>query len=252
MTGCTDVPFGYPVRFNLRKEHYMIRLNQTDVQHEIEYEDFDYDIIKPDISPFADNLVNEIWPFLRMMWLTRGGYRCTIEFNPEIDSKEFGSQFGPADQFEALYKFIIDDDGNWKANFTYDYKQVDNPYDDRPPPSEGGRKGPFYAQDYSRMQSNTAKRARKLAKPAWSHEEGRSQSDFGDLLEEEEYLNKTIDWSFNYHYKGKGQWFRNKDTVEVPDTIGAGVNDDNKHLAAEGNKSAVGDADMITVKVVDN
>jgi hypothetical protein len=102
------------------------------------------------------------------------------------------------------------------------------------------------------MQSNTAKRARKLAKPAWSHEEGRSQSDFGDLLEEEEYLNKTIDWSFNYHYKGKGQWFRNKDTVEVPDTIGAGVNDDNKHLAAEGNKSAVGDADMITVKVVDN
>ena len=72
------------------------------------------------------------------------------------------------------------------------------------------------------------------------------------VSEEEEYLNKTIDWSFNYHYKGKGQWFRNKDTVEVPDTIGAGVNDDNKHLAAESNKSAVGDADIITVKVVDD
>jgi len=251
MTGCTEVPFGYPVRFNLRKEHYMIRLNQDDVQHEIEYEDFDYDIIKPDISPFADNLVNEIWPFLRMLWLTRGGYRCTIEFNPEIDSREFGSQFGPADQFEALYKFVIDDDGNWKANFRYDYKQVDNPYDDRPPVSEGGRKGPFYAQDYSRMQSNTAKRARKLAKPDWSHEEGRSQSDFGDLLDEEEYLNKTIDWTFDYEYKGRGQWFRNKDTVEVPDVIGAGVNEDNKHLASDNNKSAVGDADMITVKTVD-
>ena len=71
------------------------------------------------------------------------------------------------------------------------------------------------------------------------------------MLDEEEYLNKTIDWTFDYEYKGRGQWFRNKDTVEVPDVIGAGVNEDNKHLASDNNKSAVGDADMITVKTVD-
>tara|TARA_R110001606_G_scaffold362387_1_gene516156 strand:- start:2211 stop:2519 length:309 start_codon:yes stop_codon:yes gene_type:complete len=102
------------------------------------------------------------------------------------------------------------------------------------------------------MQSNTAKRARKLAKPAWDNDEGRSQSDFGDLLDEEGYLNKTIDWTFDYHYRGKGQWFRNKDTVEVPNVIGQGVNADNKHLAADGNYNASGDIDMITVKQVED
>jgi anaerobic magnesium-protoporphyrin IX monomethyl ester cyclase len=248
MVGATDVPFGYPVRHNLAREHYVIRLNKPNVYHDIEYEDFDYNIIKPDISPFADSLVNEIWPFLRMMWLTRGGYRCTVDFNPDIDSKEFGSQFGPADQFHGTYKFVIADDGTWKANFKYKYNQVDNPFDDRKPMSEGGRKGPFYAQDYSRMQSNTAKRARKLAKPEWSKTEGRSQTDFGELLEEESFLNKTIDFSFEHNYKGKGKWERGSNNVAVPDVITAGVNADNKHLAQAANFKAI-DADMITVKL---
>jgi hypothetical protein len=250
MVGATDVPFGYPVRHNLAREHYYVRLNQPNVYHEIEYEDFDYNIIQPDISPFADSLVNEIWPFLRMMWLTRGGYKMTMEFNPSIDSKEFGSQFGPAEQFHGTYKFAIDDEGNWKANFKYKYDQVDNPFDDRLSKAEGGRKGPFYAQDYSRMQSNTAKRARKLAKPAWDKNEGRSQTDFGELLEEEAFLNETVDFSFDYNYKGKGKWERGSHDVAVPDSITAGVNEDNKHLAQSANFKAI-DADMITVKVED-
>jgi len=68
-----------------------------------------------------------------------------------------------------------------------------------------GRKGPFYAQDYSRMMSNTAIRARKLAKPSWGIN-GRDDTDFGELLREEEVLNKTIDFSFKYHYVDRGDW----------------------------------------------
>lgn len=226
MTGCTDIPFGYPVRYNLRNEHYVIRLNDPETMHEIEYEDFDYNIIKPDINPFADSLVNEIWPFLRLLWLTRGGYRLQLDFNPEIDLKEFGTQFGPG-MFWGTYNFIISDEGEWKANFRYKFDQnVENPMDDRSPE----RKGPFYAQDYSRMQSNAAKRARKLAKPSWDLNEGRSQSDFGELLEEEEFLNKNIDFSFEYEYKDRGKWTRGSNNIAVSDTISAGVNHDNEHL----------------------
>ena len=87
-------------------------------------------LFKPNISPFADNLVNEIWPFLRMLWRTRGGYTAEIHFNPEIDLKEFGNQFGPG-MFTAVYKFRISASGSWTAKFTYDYKQIDNPYDMR-------------------------------------------------------------------------------------------------------------------------
>ena len=231
MTGCTEIPFGYPVRFNLRKEHYKIELNNPDTIREIEFEDFDYNIIQPDISPFADNLVNEIWPFLRMLWLSRGGYRAEIHFNPEIDLKEFGGQFGPG-MFTGVYKFKISDEGYWRADFSYDYKQIDNPWDDRAPPPEG-RKGPFYAQDYSRMQSNAAKRARKLAKPDWDKDDGRSDTDFWDLLEEEKMLNETIDFTFDYHYRGAGRWFRDHHTIAVPDRIGAGVLGENRALAPE-------------------
>jgi hypothetical protein len=66
------------------------------------------------------------------------------------------------------------------------------------------------------MMSNTAKRARKLAKPTWDAEQGRDGQDFTDLLNEEEYLNKNVDFSFEYHYIGYGNWGNYKEfEVEV-------------------------------------
>ena len=169
----------------------------------IEYEKFDYNIIKTDINPFADTLVNEIWPFLRMLWRTRGGYEAEILFCPELDLLEFGSQFGPA-MYNANIKFKINDDGVWTADFHYKFDQIDNPDDDRERPPLG-RKGAFYAQDYSRMKSNTAARARNLARPDWGTD-GRDGQDFADLLDEETLLNKTIDFSFSHRYQGSGDW----------------------------------------------
>jgi hypothetical protein len=128
--------------------------------------------------------------------------------------KEFGGQFGPG-MFNAVYKFSITDDGKWQADFNINFEQVDNIFDDREP----SRKGPFYAQDYSRLQSNTTKRARKLAKPTWSDEEGRSGKDFMDLLNEEIRLNKSIDFSFKLHWVESGDWGNYADyEVKVSDT----------------------------------
>jgi hypothetical protein len=219
LQGCTEVPISYPVRRSLALEHYKINLHNSEAIREIEYENFDYNII-PEVdenNPFANSLVNEIWPFLRMLWKTRGGYDAEILFNPDIDLKEFGVQFGPG-MFNAVYKFNITEDGKWKADFKFKFDQIDNPFDDRLPPPEG-RKGPFYAQDYSRLQSNTVKRARKLAKPSWSDEDGRSGQDFADLLDEEKMLNETVDFSFNLRYMGNGDWGNYADyTVKVSDT----------------------------------
>jgi len=214
---CTETPIGYPVRFSLARDHYSITLNNIKCIKEIEYEKFDYNIIKPNINPFADTLVNEMWPFFRMLWKTRGGYQAEVRFNPDIDLKEFGSQFGPG-MYNAVYKFNITDEGKWDADFDIKFEQIDNNFDDRLPPPEG-RKGPFYAQDYSRIQANTAKRARKLAKPEWDIEEGRSGQDFTNLLNEEAHLNATIDFSFSYHYVDSGDWSNYTDyEVKVSDT----------------------------------
>lgn len=211
--GVTEVPVAYPVRHALAQRHYNIKLNNPAKQKEMFYEEFDYNIIPlvdPN-NPFANALVNEMWPFFRNLWRARGGYEAEILFHPELDITEFGQQFGPA-MYYATYKFKITDEGIWEADFDIKFEQIDNPWDDRKPPPEG-RKGPFYAQDYSRIQANTAKRARKLAKATWSEEEGRSGQDFTDLLNEEAVLNATIDFSFELKWQGTGDWSNYQDYV---------------------------------------
>jgi hypothetical protein len=221
MSHCKEGPaISYPVRYALANDHYKIKLNHSNLQKEMFYEKFDYNIIPPVDSvnnPFANQLVNEMWPLFRNLWRARGGYEAEILYNPELDLKEFGSQFGPG-MYNAVYKFKITDEGQWEADFDMKFDQIDNPYDDRERPPEG-RKGPFYAQDYSRAQSNTVKRARKLAKPSWDVNEGRSGQDFADLLDEELLLNASIDFSFKLHWKGTGDWSNWQDhIVDISDT----------------------------------
>ena len=236
MTGCTDIPFQYPIRFALEREHYKITLDDPDEMNEIAYEDFDYNIIKPNINPFADNLVNEIWPFLRTLWRIRGGFRAEIKFNPDIDLREFGSQFGPG-MFNGVYKFRISKEGLWNAAFTYDFKQMNNPYDDRGDPERKGK--PFYAQDYSRLKSNAAYRARRLAKPDWDIKEGRNDDEFFTLLDEERILNETVDFSFKYTYINTGQWERDSNEIDVPDSMSEGSTGINVNLNPDADDMAI-------------
>lgn len=202
MRGITETEFGYPIRDNLAKEHYKIKLHDPSNIKEIEYEKFDYNIIKPNINPFADALVNEMWMFFRMLWRTRGGYDAEIYFNPEIDLKEFGTQYGPP-MYTAVFKFSINDAGQWSADFDFNFDQIKNkPYQEKDP----DRCGPFYMNDFSRLKSNTAIRARQLAKPEWDMENGKNDMEYWALIQEEFALNKVTDFSFNYHYIDTGDW----------------------------------------------
>jgi hypothetical protein len=84
--------------------------------------DFDYEIIKININPVADTLVNEIWSLLRVMWLAMGPFSIKIRFDPEEDKKEFGYHRYPISgnhEFCATYIFNIDVDGKWSADFDY-------------------------------------------------------------------------------------------------------------------------------------
>jgi hypothetical protein len=213
MRGITETEFGYPVRDNLAKEHYKIKLHDSSNIKEIEYEKFNYDIIKPNINPFADTLVNEMWMFFRMLWKTRGGYDAEIHFNPEIDLKEFGTQYGPP-MYTAVFKFSITDSGQWSADFDFNFDQVKNePYQAKDP----DRCGPFYMNDFSRLKSNTAVRARQLAKPDWDMENGKDDMQYWALIQEEFALNKVTDFSFKYHYVDTGDWSNWKDyAIDVP------------------------------------
>lgn len=202
----TDHPFDYTRRPNITKYHYDLNFHDETILKDIEYENFNFNIIKTDINPYADSLVNEMWPILRMLWRTRGGYDIEVRFNPEIDCAEFGQNFGTG-KYEAIYKFNIDHNGKWTANFKINFQQI---YDSTNDPREDHRHGPFFAQEFSRMNSNAAMRAKKLAKPKWG-EHGRGQKEFQELLDEESFLNQTVDWSFNFKWQGQGDWSNYKD-----------------------------------------
>lgn len=210
-----NVPFEsdvvIPNRPNLPKFHYKIEFNDPKKINELEYENFDYNIAKPDISNFADSMFNEMFVFWRMMWRARGGFKGVMIFDEDLDMKEWGDRnTGP---MWAEHTFEINHEGKWKARSWIKYKQPPANFN---PPDPLERRSPFFAQDYSRYNINTAKRARVFAKPKWG-EEGRSHEEFMWLLEEERILNQCIDFTFEHVWEGEGDWSdREKYIVPVP------------------------------------
>ena len=92
-------------RPNLPKYHYELNYHNEGVTKSIQFEEFDYSIIRTNLGDFQDSLVNGIFPLFRMLWRTRGGYDIKIKFNTDIDGSEFGEVL--LTDFTADYKFSI-------------------------------------------------------------------------------------------------------------------------------------------------
>ena len=192
----TEQQIHIPHRPNLPKDHYKLTFNNPDLQKEITYERFDYKIIKPGISTFADNLVNEMFPLFRMLWKTRGAFKIEVKFDKDLDVIEFGDR--NACPYWANHKFMIDDEGHWwyDCDFKYVQPKSMNVEEDHTP---------FKVLDFSHIQLNAAKRARKIAQPRWG-ENGRDGHEFQFLQAEEKRMNLELDLSFEYKWSGGGYW----------------------------------------------
>jgi anaerobic magnesium-protoporphyrin IX monomethyl ester cyclase len=196
----TENPINIPQRPNIPMFHYTLQFDDPTIQKDIDYEQFDYEIIKPNISPFADSLVNEMFVLFRMLWRTRGGFHMTVKYDEELDMTEFGDR--NAGPYWATHDFKIDHDGNWECTATFKFVQPPTVIPDNPMLP----RSPFFAQDYSRETVNAAKRARKLAKPKEWGDEGRDHEQFMALIAEEKMLNETINFTFDYEWSGSGKW----------------------------------------------
>lgn len=185
-----------PHRPNLIKDHYKLSFINPEIVNEIEYENFDYNIIKPNINPFADSLVNEMFVLFRMLWRTRGGFSLEVKFDQELDLVEFGER--NACPYWSNHKFSIDEKGNWiyKCDFKFIQPKSTNLYE---------MQVPFQTIDFSHIKLNAAKRARQYAQPSWG-ENGRSHEEFDALMTEERRLNTEIEFGFEYNWLGNGYW----------------------------------------------
>jgi len=215
----TDLPCSKPTRHNLAKYHYDIQWNDPDRLNNIEYdyENFEYNIINTGLGDFADSLCNEIWPFFRILWRTRGGYKMTLRFRKDWEYEEWGAR--NAAPLDADYVFEIDDAGNWKADFWWNYQQ--DPYDkweDKFWIENGVQKmavdpwSPVWAiMDFTRDNSNAVVRARKLA---WKGDVDKKNKDPYNAFDptifrthEKMFLRyRNLDLSFKHKWKGQGKW----------------------------------------------
>ena len=84
----------------------------------IDNEEFNFNIINTNLGPFANSIVNEIWHFLRMVWLIKGGFEFNQTADKQIDHAEFGSMLA-CDDHAYTIQFKIDDAGKFSGNFTH-------------------------------------------------------------------------------------------------------------------------------------
>jgi radical SAM superfamily enzyme YgiQ (UPF0313 family) len=179
----------YLPRPTFKLKHYNIKYNHSKVLNDVEFEDFDYNIVNTN-TPYQDSAINEPFGLFRLLWKTRGGYKLKINFNPEIDLEEFGPALKC--NLNGYFEFNIDDVGRWNLDVDLKYIQSDNSFK------------PFPSQYYEPANS-AIMRARKLAKPEWGLD-GVSSTMYDGILEDIYNYNLNVNLSFDYTNKLQGNW----------------------------------------------
>lgn len=178
----TNHKISIPVRPDLKVNHYNIEYENPSIRNNINFEDFDYNVINTGINKFADSLINENFSLFRVLYKARGGYKIELNYEEEMDRIEFGEKVSGS--YNAKYIFNITSEGSWKLDLDISFKQNTNP---------------FKFINFGHDNSNTAIRARKLAKI-------QNEVDVEKLKEVESELNNTIDFSFTYKNTIDGNW----------------------------------------------
>ena len=103
-------------------DHYTLTFESEFIKTHVEYEDFDYNIIQSGQGVFADSVMNEVFGFLRMLWRVRGGFEINLNFNKDLDHRDFMSAIVPdTHSYTADIWFKIDDDGNYSTRQQYEF-----------------------------------------------------------------------------------------------------------------------------------
>jgi hypothetical protein len=117
-----------------------------------------------------------------------GKYDIEIRYEPEMDGREFGSSL--SGNFNALYKFKINESGNWDADFQMDFIQSER------------------AWEYPYWYGSTSIAGARI-KLTLDH---KSEN---DIIERNLRIDQTLhdvrhvrklDFTFSHHFIGSGQW----------------------------------------------
>jgi len=103
-------------------DHFTVNFSNDLIAEEIEYETFDFNIIQSPLGDFANSVMNEVFNLLRILYRVKGGYEITINFNEDLDHKDFIFAIVPNTmEYTAKINFKIDDNGNYVVDSYYKF-----------------------------------------------------------------------------------------------------------------------------------
>lgn len=103
-------------------DHFTVSFDSDYMYDSVEYEYFDYAIIQSDHGDFANSVMNEAFGFLRTLWRVRGGYSITLNFNADLDHRDFIFCIVPnTHSYDASIQFTITEDGIYSIDSTFKF-----------------------------------------------------------------------------------------------------------------------------------
>ena len=121
----------YSNQYSIYYEKPLNYTSDVDIYQDVEYEDFDYEVIKDPLlnSRFKITLVNEIFAVIRTLWRAHKKQKMyfKIKFDPVWDLNEYGSALAD-ESFQAEYEFKIDHIGRYTLKAKIIIQFPKNPY----------------------------------------------------------------------------------------------------------------------------
>ena len=201
-TSHIDYVCAAPSRPNLAKKHYTLEFTDPEPgPYFVEWEWFDYNIIKFQKSKLVESIANESFGFFRMLWLMKGGFKMNIKFREDLDFEEFGQHNACPIDFDI--HFEITKQGKWKYKASYKLTQPESYFGTV---EDHHNMSPFKAFDFSYLTTAPAKRARKLSKLPIDKEGNALVDDIGENMDRARFLNSYLNLSFDESFTAEGQW----------------------------------------------
>lgn len=173
-------------RPNFRKHGYEVRYDYRKAIKEIDWEEFDYNIINLG-NPFTSSCLNEFFSIFRFLYRTRGGYSLKINFDEQKDYIEFGPSL--SNKMNGTVNFVISNSGDWTFFVDLKYETPDTKFAPLP-------------KDYYFNLQDSQIRARNLSKI----ESPMTEEEYEALHAKAEEMNQKYDFAFHVKETFNGSW----------------------------------------------
>lgn len=159
------------------KDFYKLKFKKPFVEKKIDYEDFDFEVIKDkSLNPVEYSFINEIFVLLRLLWRWKGSFSLMIYFDKDKDWKTFGDRLGC--DLNGYANFTIDEKGRWSLDLNYEFNQSSK----------------WEYHSYEEADSIAAERARRLSKREFK------EYTYEDLCQDMKVIENLSEYNFSFRY----------------------------------------------------